>query len=229
MLQSFLGLAPAPRFAVVVFALLSLATLLVALLEKLNQIGGAHGVGRVDLVENRLVGIKSRGVYETPGGSILHAAHREVERLVLDRDTFAFKQQVAQRYAQLIYDGLWFSPLREALHAFVLKTQEDVTGEVRLRLFKGRIEAVGRRSPRSSAGRCNTWRSSTPTVILRRATTSSPPGKPRHCSRRTASRCNGWRAGVTRWPGNAPRWCCAARSVRTGRSHERGNDPGGAG
>ena len=121
----------------------------VALLERLNRVGGAHGVGRVDLVENRLVGIKSRGVYETPGGSILHAAHREVERLVLDRDTFAFKQLVAQRYAQLVYDGVWFSPLREALHAFVLKTQEDVSGEVRLRLFKGRIEAVGRRSPRS--------------------------------------------------------------------------------
>ncbi len=121
----------------------------VALVEKLNRIAGAHGVGRLDLVENRLVGIKSRGVYETPAGTVLHVAHRELERLVLDRNTFHFKQTVSVRYAQLIYDGLWFSTLREALAAFVDETEKEVTGEVRVRLFKGRAEGVGRRSPRS--------------------------------------------------------------------------------
>jgi argininosuccinate synthase len=121
----------------------------VALVEKLNRVAGAHGVGRLDLVENRLVGIKSRGVYETPAGTVLHVAHRELERLVLDRNTFHFKQAVSVRYAQLIYDGLWFSTLREALAAFVDETEKEVTGEVRVRLFKGRAEGVGRRSSRS--------------------------------------------------------------------------------
>jgi argininosuccinate synthase len=121
----------------------------VELVESLNRIAGAHGVGRLDLVENRLVGIKSRGVYETPAGTVLHLAHREIERLVLDRDTLHFKQSVSVRYAQLIYDGLWFSTLREALCAFVDFTEQEVTGEVRVRLFKGRAEAIGRRSPRS--------------------------------------------------------------------------------
>ncbi|HEY6548545.1 MAG TPA: argininosuccinate synthase, partial [Vicinamibacteria bacterium] len=121
----------------------------VALVESLNATAGAHGVGRLDLVENRLVGIKSRGVYETPAGTVLHVAHRELERLVLDRNTLHFKQSVSVRYAQLIYDGLWFSTLREALAAFVDETEKEVTGEVRMRLFKGRAEAVGRRSPRS--------------------------------------------------------------------------------
>ena len=121
----------------------------VELVESLNRVAGAHGVGRLDLVENRLVGIKSRGVYETPAGTVLHLAHREVERLVLDRDTLHFKQAVSVRYAQLIYDGLWFSTLREALAAFVDFTEQEVTGEVRVRLFKGRAEAIGRRSPRS--------------------------------------------------------------------------------
>jgi argininosuccinate synthase len=121
----------------------------VALVEALNQAAGAHGVGRLDLVENRLVGIKSRGVYETPAGTVLHLAHRELERLVLDRNTLHFKQSVSVRYAQLIYDGLWFSTLREALAAFVDETEKEVTGEVRVKLFKGRAEAVGRRSPRS--------------------------------------------------------------------------------
>jgi argininosuccinate synthase len=121
----------------------------VALVERLNRVAGAHGVGRLDLVENRLVGIKSRGVYETPAGTVLHVAHRELERLVLDRNTFHFKQTVSVRYAQLIYDGLWFSTLREALAAFVDETEKEVTGEVRVRLFKGRAEGVGRRSPRS--------------------------------------------------------------------------------
>jgi argininosuccinate synthase len=121
----------------------------VPLVERLNAIAGAHGVGRLDLVENRLVGIKSRGVYETPAGTVLHHAHRELERLVLDRDTLHFKQQISVRYAELIYDGLWFSTLRQALAAFVDFTEQEVTGEVRVRLYKGRAEAVGRRSPRS--------------------------------------------------------------------------------
>jgi argininosuccinate synthase len=121
----------------------------VALVEELNRIAGAHGVGRLDLVENRLVGIKSRGVYETPAGTVLYLAHREIERLVLDRDTLHFKQSVSVRYAQLIYDGLWFSTLRQALAAFVDYTEREVTGEVRVQLFKGRATAISRRSPRS--------------------------------------------------------------------------------
>ncbi|MCU0241857.1 MAG: argininosuccinate synthase [Vicinamibacteria bacterium] len=119
------------------------------LVEKLNRIAAAHGVGRVDLIENRLVGIKSRGVYETPAGTVLHVAHREIERLVLDRDTLHFKQSVAVRYAQLIYDGLWFSTLRQALAAFIDATEAEATGEVKVRLHKGRADAIGRRSPRS--------------------------------------------------------------------------------
>ena len=121
----------------------------VEMVETLNRIAGSHGVGRLDLVENRLVGIKSRGVYETPAGTVLHVAHREIERLVLDRNTLHFKQSVSVRYAQLIYDGLWFSTLRQALAAFVAYTEKEVTGEVKVRLFKGRAEAIGRRSPRS--------------------------------------------------------------------------------
>jgi argininosuccinate synthase len=115
----------------------------------LNERAGAHGVGRLDLLENRLVGMKSRGVYETPAGTVLHVAHREIERMVLDRDTLHFKQAVSTRYAQLIYDGLWFSRLREALAAFVEDTERETTGEVRMRLFKGHAVAVGRRAPRS--------------------------------------------------------------------------------
>jgi argininosuccinate synthase len=121
----------------------------VALVERLNKLAGAHGVGRLDLVENRLVGIKSRGVYETPAGTVLHLAHREIERLVLDRDTLHYKQSVSVRYAQLIYDGLWFSTLREALAAFVDATEKQVVGEVQVRLFKGRAVAIARRSHRS--------------------------------------------------------------------------------
>jgi argininosuccinate synthase len=121
----------------------------VALVETLNKIAGAHGVGRVDLIENRLVGMKSRGVYETPAGTVLYIAHREIERLVLDRDTLHFKQSISVRYAQLIYDGLWFSTLRTALAAFVEHTEQEVTGDVKVKLFKGHAEAVGRRSPRS--------------------------------------------------------------------------------
>jgi argininosuccinate synthase len=121
----------------------------VALVEKLNKIAGAHGVGRVDLIENRLVGMKSRGVYETPAGTVLYIAHREIERLVLDRDTLHFKQSISVRYAQLIYDGLWFSTLRTALAAFVDHTEQEVVGDVQVKLFKGHAEAIGRRSPRS--------------------------------------------------------------------------------
>ena len=121
----------------------------VRMIETLNQVAGAHGVGRLDLVENRLVGIKSRGVYETPAGTVLHIAHRELEGLVLDRDTLHFKQMISVRYAELIYDGLWFSTLREALAGFVDETEKEVTGEVRVRLYEGSAEAVGRRSPRS--------------------------------------------------------------------------------
>jgi argininosuccinate synthase len=117
------------------------------LIEKLNKIGGVHGIGRVDLVENRLVGMKSHGVYETPGGTILLTAHRELESLVLDRDTLQYKDLVAIKYAELVYNGLWFTPLREALDAFVNSTQGPVTGTVRLKLYKGGIYPAGRMSP----------------------------------------------------------------------------------
>lgn len=115
----------------------------VGLLERLNAIGGKHAIGHVDMVENRLVGIKSRGVYETPGGTILYFAHRELERLVLDRDTNHFKELLAQRYAELVYDGKWFSDLRRAIDAFVDVTQEYVTGTVKLKLYKGNIVPAG--------------------------------------------------------------------------------------
>lgn len=121
----------------------------VALLEKLNQIGAAHGIGIADIAENRLVGMKSRGVYETPGGAILYYAHRELEYLTLDRATLHFKEQVAIRYAELVYDGMWFAPLREALDAFVNATQETVTGVIRLKLYKGNIVSAGSKSPYS--------------------------------------------------------------------------------
>jgi argininosuccinate synthase len=121
----------------------------VELLTRLNELGGAHGVGRADLVENRLVGVKSRGVYETPGGTILYAAHRALESICLDRETLHYKDVVAQRYAELVYYGQWFTPLREALDAFVRQTQETVTGTVRLKLYKGSCTVVGRKSPYS--------------------------------------------------------------------------------
>jgi len=116
------------------------------LVAELNKLGGKHGIGRADLVENRLVGMKSHGVYETPGGTILVAAHRELESLVLDKETLTFKDTVAPKYAELVYNGLWFSPLREALDAFVDSTQGPVTGTVRLKLYKGNIIPVGRKS-----------------------------------------------------------------------------------
>jgi argininosuccinate synthase len=119
----------------------------VELFTKLNEVGGAHGVGRADMVENRLVGMKSRGVYETPGGTILYTAHQGLESITLDRETLHYKDVVAQRYAELVYYGQWFTPLREALAAFVAKTQEPVTGTVRLKLYKGNCTVVGRKSP----------------------------------------------------------------------------------
>ncbi|MDR0589170.1 MAG: argininosuccinate synthase [Spirochaetaceae bacterium] len=121
----------------------------VSLIKTLNEIGGAHGVGIVDLVENRVVGMKSRGVYETPGGSILYYAHQELEHLCLDRQTYGFKQQAALKMGELIYGGLWFSPLRESISAFVDVTQRTVTGRVRLKLYKGAISAAGVTSPYS--------------------------------------------------------------------------------
>jgi len=121
----------------------------VALLETLNILGGKHAIGHVDMVENRLVGIKSRGVYETPGGTILYAAHREIERLVLDRDTMHCKEALAIRYAELVYNGQWFSALREALDAFVTRTQENVTGTTRLKLYKGNIIPAGTTADKS--------------------------------------------------------------------------------
>jgi argininosuccinate synthase len=119
------------------------------LLKLLNSIGGKHAVGQEDLVENRLVGMKSRGIYETPGGAILYRAHRAVESLVLDKDTYHYKQQVALRYADLVYNGQWFVPLREALDKFVSSTQKYVTGKVRLKLYKGNIVLEGVKSPYS--------------------------------------------------------------------------------
>lgn len=120
-----------------------------AIIEKLNELGGKHGVGRVDLVENRLVGMKSHGVYETPGGTILYKAHQALESLCLDRDTLHFKEQVAVRYAELVYYGKWYTSLREAMQAFIEKTQEPVTGWVKVKLYKGNVIVNGRSSPHS--------------------------------------------------------------------------------
>ena len=120
-----------------------------AIIEKLNQLGAKHGVGRVDLVENRLVGMKSHGVYETPGGTILYKAHQALESLCLDRDTLHFKEQVAVRYAELVYYGKWYTSLREAMQVFVDKTQEPVTGWVKVKLYKGNVITIGRSSPNS--------------------------------------------------------------------------------
>lgn len=122
---------------------------LVHLLEHLNTLGGRHAVGRIDLVENRLVGMKSHGVYETPGGTLLYTAHRELESIVLDRETLRAKDRIAIDYADLVYNGRWFTPLREHYDAFVRSTQVNITGEVRLKLYKGHAIVVGRRSSHS--------------------------------------------------------------------------------
>ena len=119
----------------------------VEVISLLNRIGGAHGVGRTDLVENRLVGMKSRGVYETPGGTLLLAAHRELESLALDKATLHYKDLLAARYAELVYNGEWFAPLRYAMDAFIDSIQTRVTGSVRLKLYKGNIIIAGRKSP----------------------------------------------------------------------------------
>ena len=121
----------------------------VELLTQLNDLGAAHGIGRLDMVENRLVGMKSRGVYETPGGTILYTAHQALETICLDRDTLHYKFLVAERFAELVYYGKWFTPLREALSAFVAKTQEPVTGTVRIKLYKGNCTKAGCKSSKS--------------------------------------------------------------------------------
>jgi argininosuccinate synthase len=121
----------------------------VALLETLNEMGGKNGIGIVDMVENRLVGMKSRGVYETPGGTILYMAHQALEHLTLDRLTLHYKEQIALKYAEIVYDGVWYSPLREALDAFVNVTQQNVTGTVRVKLYKGNCTSAGVKSPYS--------------------------------------------------------------------------------
>ena len=118
-------------------------------LQYLNKIGGEHACGLLDIVENRLVGLKSRGVYETPGGSLLYKAHECLEQLVLDKDTMFEKQKMAMTYANLVYNGLWFTPLRQALDAFVDETQKVVTGEVTLKLYKGNIIPASVKSPYS--------------------------------------------------------------------------------
>ncbi|HUZ03509.1 MAG TPA: argininosuccinate synthase [Thermomicrobiaceae bacterium] len=121
----------------------------VEIVAQLNKLGGTHGIGRIDLVENRLVGMKSHGVYEQPGATILSIAHRELESITLDRETLHYKDVIAHKYAELVYNGQWFTPLREAIDAFVDVTQQPVTGEVRLRLYKGNCIPMGRRSPYS--------------------------------------------------------------------------------
>ncbi|GAA0178625.1 argininosuccinate synthase [Clostridium sediminicola] len=119
----------------------------VEIVKVLNKIGGENGVGVVDMVENRLVGMKSRGVYETPGGTVLYAAHQELEEITIDKDTLHYKFMIAQKYGELVYNGLWFSTLKDSLDAFVSKTQETVTGWVKLRLYKGNIMVAGKSSP----------------------------------------------------------------------------------
>ncbi len=116
---------------------------------KLNSLGGKHGIGIVDIVENRVVGMKSRGVYETPGGTILYEAHQQLEELILDRDTMETKKDMGNKFAQVVYEGKWFTPLREAIQAFVESTQKYVTGEVKFKLYKGNIIKAGTTSPYS--------------------------------------------------------------------------------
>jgi argininosuccinate synthase len=120
-----------------------------SLLTRLNELGKANGIGRLDLVENRFVGMKSRGVYETPGGTILHAAHRGIESITLDRGAMHLKDELMPRYAELVYYGFWFSPERLMLQALIDKSQENVTGTVRLKLYKGNVGVTGRKSPHS--------------------------------------------------------------------------------
>jgi argininosuccinate synthase len=118
-------------------------------LQTLNKLGGKHGIGRVDMVENRFVGMKSRGVYETPGGAILHFAHRQIETLTMDREVMHLRDSLIPKYSEVVYNGFWFSPEREALHALVTETQRDVSGLVRLKLYKGNVIVAGRKSPKT--------------------------------------------------------------------------------
>ena len=121
----------------------------VALIEKLNKLGGENGIGILDIVENRLVGMKSRGVYETPGGAVLYAAHQKLEEITLDKETAHYKAQVALKFGEIVYNGQWYTPLRKALSAFVDSTQETVTGDVKLKLYKGNIIPASVTSPYS--------------------------------------------------------------------------------
>src|SRR5438874_107682 len=120
-----------------------------SVMQTLNKLGGKHGIGRVDIVENRFAGMKSRGVYETPGGAILHFAHRQMETLTMDREVMHLRDSLIPKYSELIYNGFWFSPEREALQALVTETQRNVIGLVRLKLYKGNIIVAGRKSPKS--------------------------------------------------------------------------------
>jgi argininosuccinate synthase len=126
-----------------------MALLPLGVMQMLNKLGGRHGIGRADIVENRFVGMKSRGVYETPGGAILHFAHRQMETLTMDREVMQLRDSLIPKYSALVYDGFWFAPEREALQALVTETQRDVTGVVRLKLYKGNIIIAGRKSPKS--------------------------------------------------------------------------------
>jgi argininosuccinate synthase len=118
-------------------------------MKVLNKLGGKHGIGRVDMVENRFVGMKSRGVYETPGGAILHFAHRQMESLTMDREAMHLRDSLIPHYSTMVYNGFWFAPERNALQALVEETQRNVTGDVRVKLYKGNVIAAGRRSPLS--------------------------------------------------------------------------------
>jgi argininosuccinate synthase len=150
-----------------------------ALLARANRIAGAHGIGRVDMVENRMVGLKSRGVYETPGGTLLHAAHRAVESITLDREVMHERDRLSPRFAEIVYNGLWFSPEMDFLRAAVDASQQNVTGEARLRLYKGGLQVTGRRSPVSlyhealssfeDAGPADTYRQADATGFIRLA------------------------------------------------------------
>ncbi len=119
------------------------------IIRTLNELGGKHGVGIIDIVENRVVGMKSRGVYESPGGTILMEAHQQLEELILDRDTYTVKKDMGNKFADIVYEGKWFTPLREAVQAFITSTQKYVTGEVKFKLYKGNIIKLGTTSPYS--------------------------------------------------------------------------------
>jgi argininosuccinate synthase len=149
----------------------------VELMEKLNRIAGSHGIGRVDMVENRFVGLKSRGVYETPGGTVLHVAHRAMESITMDREVMHERDRLSPRFAELIYNGFWFSPEMDLMRAAIEASQENVSGEVRVKLYKGSVSVTGRRSPVSlysaalssfeDAGEADTYQPSDATGFIR--------------------------------------------------------------